>query len=151
MPQRYSIGSLTGHGTTAIGLTMPHFNHGLAMLHKYMMKKLRPKAWKVQGEIPHKQYGTWLQMRAQANYRGEVFLLSFAEYQQVWLGMWDRRGRGKDDYCLAKIDPEGSWQLGNIEVLPRVVFLQRKNSLRRGKKNGANKISNRHRIDFSLE
>jgi hypothetical protein len=79
----------------------------------------RPKCWKVQGEIPHAQYCAWLQMRAQANYRKECWQLTFEDYQQLWLGRWDQKGRGVDDYCLTREDPNGAWCIGNVMCIPR--------------------------------
>lgn len=85
----------------------------------------RPHVWKVPGEIPHQQYLAYLQCRAQANYRAESFLLSFADYQQLWQGLWHRKGRGTDSYCLVRIDPEGAWTVSNCECIPRIDHLRR--------------------------
>lgn len=79
----------------------------------------RPHVWKVQGLVPHQQYNAWLKMRAQANYRGEIFALSFEEFQTAWLGYWDQRGRGIDNFCLTRMDPEGAWIWGNVECIAR--------------------------------
>lgn len=79
----------------------------------------RPQCWKIQGEIPHKQYLAWLQMKAQASYRKELWMLTFPEFQQLWLGQWERKGRGIEDYCLTREDPQGAWVMGNVTCLPR--------------------------------
>lgn len=86
---------------------------------------IRPHTWKVQGEIPHDQYVCWVKARAQANFRGEVWLLTFDQYQRAWQGLWDRRGRGRDDFCMTREDPEGAWEPSNISVIPRVEHLRR--------------------------
>jgi len=96
----------------------------------------RPQCWKVQGEIPHQQYLAWLQMKAQAMYRKEIFALSFEEYQQIWLGYWDKKGRGSDDYCLTREDPDGAWIRGNVLCLPRVEHLRRQKLYKKERKNG---------------
>ena len=96
----------------------------------------RPHLWKVQGEIPHKQYLVWLQMRAQANYRKELFLLTFEEFQQLWLGNWERKGRSNTDYCLTREDPDGAWILGNVVCIPRIEHLRRQKLYKSRKKNG---------------
>ena len=85
----------------------------------------RPQCWKVPGEIPHAQYCAWSQMRAQANHRKEIFLLSFEDFRQLWLGRWDQKGRGIDDYCLTREDQRGAWVLGNVECIPRHEHLRR--------------------------
>jgi hypothetical protein len=85
----------------------------------------RPQCWKVQGEIPHKQYLAWLQMKAQANYRKEVWMLSFEDFRQLWLGRWDQKGRGIDDFCLTREDQRGAWVLGNVLCIPRHEHLKR--------------------------
>ena len=96
----------------------------------------RPHCWKVQGEIPHQQYLAWLQMKAQANYRGEVFALSFDEFQQLWLGRWDQKGRATTDYCLTREDPQGAWIWGNVICMPRLEHLRRQKFYKTEKKNG---------------
>lgn len=85
----------------------------------------RPHVWKVQGEEPHKQYIAWLRAKAQANFRGEVWLLSFEEFQRVWLGYWTRRGRGREEYCLSRDDVDGAWAIGNVACVQRIDYLRR--------------------------
>jgi hypothetical protein len=79
----------------------------------------------VQGEVPHKQYICWLQMKAQANYRKELWMLSFEEYQTIWQGRWDQKGRGIDDFCLTREDQKGAWVWGNVLCIPRHEHLRR--------------------------
>jgi hypothetical protein len=86
---------------------------------------IRPHLWKVQGEIPHKQYIAWLRSKAQANFRGEVWLLTFEDYQRLWQGLWERRGRGKEDYVMMREDHNGAWVLGNVAVSRRYEYLRR--------------------------
>jgi hypothetical protein len=85
----------------------------------------RPHVWKVQGEVPHRQYMCFLQMRAQANYRDEPFELTFEDFQEVWNGKWELKGRGSTDYCLTRDDPTGAWVRGNVVCLPRIEHLKR--------------------------
>jgi len=96
----------------------------------------RPHVWKVQGEIPHQQYICWLRMKAQADFRGEPWQLSFEEFQQAWQGRWERRGRGKDDYCLTRVNIQTAWAQDNVECIPRIEHLR--NSQRRKKELRAN-------------
>lgn len=96
----------------------------------------RPHCWKVQGDIPHKQHLAFLQMRAQANYRKEVFELTFEDFQYLWRDHWDMKGRAIDDYCLTRKDPEGSWDKHNTICLPRIEHLRRQKTFKQDKKNG---------------
>jgi hypothetical protein len=86
----------------------------------------RPERWKVQGEIPHAQYCAWLQMKAQASYRKEIFTLSFEDYQSVWGNNWHLKGRGVNSYCLTRNDLDGAWTVDNILCIPRTEYLKRK-------------------------
>ena len=85
----------------------------------------RPHVWKVQGEIPHQQYVAWLKMKAQADFRGEPWQFSFEDFQQVWQGHWEPKGRGKDDYCLTRTNIQEAWSKGNVECIPRIDHLRR--------------------------
>jgi hypothetical protein len=93
---------------------------------------LRPHTWKVQGEVPHKQYTAWVKSRAQANYRKEIWLLSFEEYQRLWAPYWEFRGRGTDDYVMTRDDHLGAWALGNVMVTRRYDYLKRQREYRKG-------------------
>lgn len=84
----------------------------------------RPQVWKVQGEIPHNQYIAWLRMKSQAVYRNESWDLSFNDFQTLWQGRWDQRGRGVEQYCLARIDPSDPWCLANTECITRLEHLR---------------------------
>jgi hypothetical protein len=79
-------------------------------------------------------------MKAQASYRKETWSLPFEEFQQLWQGRWDRKGRGIDDYCLTRQDPEGAWVLGNVFCVPRHEHLTRSGKYKAEKrKNGKQK------------
>ena len=96
----------------------------------------RPHTWKVQGAVPHAQYLAFLQMRAQANYRRETFELSFEDFQQLWRDKWDLKGRGSDDYCLTRDDPDGSWTIDNVSCIPRIDHLRRQKLYKMERNNG---------------
>lgn len=85
----------------------------------------RPHTWKVQGQEAHDQFVSWQRAKAQANFRGEVWLLSFEQYQEAWQGQWSLRGRCRGDHCLTRIDPEGAWEPSNLSVMPRIEHLRR--------------------------
>jgi hypothetical protein len=103
----------------------------------------RPHCWKVQGEVPHQQHLAWLQMRAQANYRREVFELSLEDFQELWQGRWELKGRGADDYCLTRIDAGLPWNRDNVQCVPRADHFTRRRVQSTEKQNGnpSNKIS----------
>lgn len=86
---------------------------------------IRPHTWKVQGEIPHQQFVCWQKAKAQAHFRGELWMLTFEDFQHLWLGRWEQRGRGNADYCMTREDPEGAWERSNVSVIPRIDHLRR--------------------------
>lgn len=85
----------------------------------------RPHVWRVQGELNHEQYCAWLQARAQAQYRKEIFELTFEDFQLLWAGKWDQKGRGANNYCLTRKDPRLPWNIDNS------ICMNRKDHLRR--------------------
>lgn len=95
-------------------------------------KGLRPHTWKVQGEIPHQQYIAWLRAKAQANYRNELWLLSFEDFQRLWQGLWEYRGRARNDYVMMREDHQSAWALGNVLVSRRYEYLSRQRHYKRG-------------------
>lgn len=96
----------------------------------------RPHVWKVKGEIPHQQHLAWLQMRAQANFRKEKFELTFEQFQELWKDHWHQKGRGTNDYCLTRDDPDGDWTIDNVRCLPRIDHLRRQKYYKMERNNG---------------
>lgn len=96
----------------------------------------RPHTWKVKGDIPHQQYRAWQQTKAQASFREEEFSLSFEEYQKLWDGLWHLKGRGVDDYCLTRDNPDGAWEIGNVSCIPRIDHLRRQKLYKMERNNG---------------
>jgi len=86
---------------------------------------IRPHCWKVQGHVPHQQHIAWQRAKAQANFRGESWDLSFESFQQLWQGLWELRGRANSSYCLTRNDPDGAWSMDNVSCIPRVEHLRR--------------------------
>ena len=74
---------------------------------------------------------TWHRMRAQANYRGEPWELSFDDYREFWPTeeLWAQRGRSTESLCMTRIDPEGPWSRSNAVVLPRIDQARYKNAM----------------------
>ena len=85
---------------------------------------LRPQCWKIQGEIPHQQHTAWHRQRAQAIFRGEHWDLPFEQFQQVWDGKWSQRGRGRDQYCMTRVDFTLGWTLANVQLIRRLDHLR---------------------------
>jgi hypothetical protein len=73
-------------------------------------------------------------MKAQANYRKELWMLSFPEFQQLWLGHWDQKGRGIDNFCLTREDQRGAWIWGNVICIPRREHLTRSGRYKKEKR-----------------
>jgi hypothetical protein len=67
----------------------------------------------------HEKYRAYIQQRNQAIWRGEQWLIDFEMWCAFWQEHWQHRGRTRDDYCMIRRDPDGSWENGNIEVVPR--------------------------------
>lgn len=88
-------------------------------------KVLRPHRWKVQGQIPHDQYVAWSRAKAQAAFRNEQWDLTFEEFQKIWQGYWDQRGRASTDYCMSREDPFGPWTIDNVNCIQRREYLRR--------------------------
>lgn len=62
---------------------------------------------------------SYSRMKAQAKFRGEEFLLTWEEYQQIWEGKWHLRTSHKGGLCLTRKDWTGSWSVANIEMVDR--------------------------------
>lgn len=86
----------------------------------------RPEMW-VTGPDPqlHEQHTAFGRARAQANFRGETWNLSFPEWVAVWGTEWHRRGRKRTDLMLCRIDIEGAWTLKNVRLMNRYDYQTR--------------------------
>lgn len=66
----------------------------------------------------------YCQMKAQAKFRKEEFLLTWDEFQQLWAGKWHLRGRQSNSLCMTRYDWDGPWDLANTQVVERVEHLR---------------------------
>jgi hypothetical protein len=102
--------------------------------------RVRPAVWKYgEDQVVH-QLHTWsMRARSQAWYRGEEWLLTDQEYIDLWLEdeKYKLRGRGVDNYCLTRKDPEGSWSLDNVHVISRLEHYKTCNNFKGGWKTDA--------------
>lgn len=62
--------------------------------------------------------GVFIRQRRNAERREIPFDLSFEEWWKLWQdsGMWDIRGVGRDRACMSRIDDEGGYSLGNVQI-----------------------------------
>ena len=91
----------------------------------------RPYTWKAgPDELRHKQYLIWLQQRNQANFRKEVWTLSFEEWLSLWKDKWHLRGRSKNSLCMSRRDPQGPWSIDNAIVVNRYEHIKKVRSER---------------------
>jgi hypothetical protein len=84
----------------------------------------RPHTWRYQDPVVHVKHIAWMRMKAQADFRGEPWSLSFEEYQELWGEHWHRKGRGSDEYCMTRQDPDAAWDKDNAVVLRRADSLR---------------------------
>ena len=75
--------------------------------------------------VRHEQFTAWHRQRAQAIYRGEEYLLTFEDFHAIWGDLWSKRGRGINDYCLSRLDPEKAWDKTNTRVITRYEHLSK--------------------------
>lgn len=103
----------------------------------------RPHTWIIQGVRAHDQYISWQRAKAQANFRGEEWCLTFEQYQSLWDQHWEQRGRGIDDYIMTRDDMDGVWREQNIIIIPRHEHLKRMSLFKeqKRKRNGKARIS----------
>jgi hypothetical protein len=53
-----------------------------------------------------------------AKRRNIAFLLTFKEWLAIWFdsGKWEQRGRGSDQYCMARYGDAGPYAIGNVRI-----------------------------------
>ncbi len=88
----------------------------------------RPHVWR-SGPDPlrHEQYIAWLKARAQANFRGEGWTMTFEEFEAMWNqdGSWHQRGRAADDLMMTRRDSGSPWSKDNCYIELRRDHLRR--------------------------
>ena len=95
----------------------------------------RPHTW-VTGpdEEHHNKYRAWQRAKAQANFRGEDWQLSFQEWVEVWGTNWHRRGRGPDSLVMMRRRWQEPWTRKNSQLVDRPTFHQRQAKIKAEKK-----------------
>jgi hypothetical protein len=63
----------------------------------------------------------WIRSKCQANFRGELWNLTWEEFCHFWsdLKLWRQRGRAEQDLVLTRYDPEGAWDRDNCCIINR--------------------------------
>lgn len=96
----------------------------------------RPHTWIIgpDDSYKHSMYQPWLCSKAQANFRGEGWDLTFEEYYTLWKDHWPNRGRAADDMCMSRKDPELAWSSDNAVIITRIEHLTNQNKSRAAKR-----------------
>jgi hypothetical protein len=95
---------------------------------------IKPNMWK-SGPDPlvHRKYLPFLQARSQANFRKEVWQLTWEQWLELWPDvLWEQRGRSSESLALTRIDNTQAWCMKNCRVITRKEQLGRDNRSRRG-------------------
>lgn len=71
----------------------------------------------------------WHRARNQARYRGEDWQLTELEFRELWLPVWQQRGRHSQDLTMSRVSYDQGWVPGNIEIITRREFLTRNQRL----------------------
>lgn len=83
--------------------------------------------------LTREKYYAYLKHRAQARFRKEPYQLSWEDWQTLWSDSdFQKRGRSKNDLCLARLDHLGAWELCNVVVCTRLEVLKRASEYRNG-------------------
>lgn len=84
-------------------------------------RKSNPDQWICGPDLlTREKYYGWLKHRAQARHRGEIYNLTWDDWQSLWTdGEWQRRGRGATDLCLSRHTPKDPWQIDTVSVITR--------------------------------
>jgi hypothetical protein len=70
----------------------------------------------------------WVRSKAQAEFRGELWNLSWEEFCHFWSNeeLWKRRGRHNEDLVLTRYDIDGVWDRTNCCIITRYDHLRSK-------------------------
>lgn len=77
--------------------------------------------------LPHAEYfatpavarEAFKTQRKSAGYRALDFSITFADWWKCWQesGHWEQRGRGRNNFCMARIDDKGGYSIGNVTII----------------------------------
>ena len=118
---------------------------------KYIKGELRPFLWMYKDPLEHDMHIPFLKAKAQANFRGESWELTFDDWKTLWLKRWHLRGRKPDDLCMTRNDRNGAWSLENIIIVTRLEFLKlQRGPRKRRKSNEISMIKRRKSNEISM-
>ena len=93
----------------------------------------RPHVWLCgPDEYKHQMYIPWMKSKAQANFRGEAWSLTFDDYFDLWNGRWHERGRDRESLCMTRYDWSQGWSRDNTVLIERHQHLRNQGLARRG-------------------
>jgi hypothetical protein len=87
----------------------------------------RPHTWRAGPDpVTRAQYRAWTQTRTQAEWRGEIWRIDWAQWQAIWQGKWAQRGRTSDSLCITRRDMSLPWSESNVILITRRQHGQRR-------------------------
>lgn len=117
------IASAVGRHKSRIGQIVASLN--LAGEGRYSPLLIK-RTWGISAEQHRdilKKYGrhpfqSYTNHRSGARVRGVEFHFTFWEWWTLWLssGKWDQRGKGSNQYCMARTGDEGAYAVGNVRI-----------------------------------
>ena len=67
----------------------------------------------------HRMYVAYGYHRVTSRLRGEIWNLTWPEWRDAWLPVWDQRGRSATQLCMCRKDIVGVWEISNIQIITR--------------------------------
>ena len=65
--------------------------------------------------------------KAYAKRRGKEFKLTFEDWWHYWEPYFEKRGSKPDEYCMARLNDEGAYEVGNVEIITNFENNQERN------------------------
>lgn len=80
-----------------------------------------PNSWCTGPDVERREkYYAYLKHKAQANFRGELYLLTWEDWEYIWTqARWRRRGRRISDLCLTQLEWGSGWSMDNVTICTR--------------------------------
>jgi hypothetical protein len=81
--------------------------------------------------VQHDKFYAFLKHKAQARFRGELYQLTWAQWQRLWpVELWSRRGRGPQSLRLTQRNPQLGWNVKNCAIVPHGAHMSKLNQAR---------------------
>ena len=90
-----------------------------------------PDTWITGPDIQRREkYYAYSKHKSQANYRDELYLLTWEDWEHMWTdALWEKRGRKITDLCLTRLDFSGAWSTDNVVICTRARHFEIKKQL----------------------